>query len=386
MAKEFAYVNANMLVWGREYTSMTIEYVAQKTGFSEEKLTNWEGGESYPTINQAKKLAYLYKIPFASFFLCEPPEVRKHKHIDYRRKSYEHVFEDEVKIDFEVRKALDRRDMFIELLEGLKEQIPTFNYHISLAHDYMKVAKIIRKILKIDYSIQKTWKKEEAFNYLRRNIEDNGVLVFQSKDLPVNLMRGMAIYEQVLPIIIVNRKDDLKARCFSLIHELVHIMLRTSSVCDFLENSNKIEVYCNKIAGECLVPKELLESEPLIQNNDKINDWYMDDITTLAGNYSVSREVILRRLLDLKYINKGYYEDKQEEYYHQYLESKKKKRGSNKNVQIPVAIDIVSREGKPFIRTVFQAYNSDIISGADVSSILNIKTKHFPRIAEVIYR
>lgn len=379
-----AFVNTELLVWARELAGMPTEYVASKLKFKQEKINEWEVGTSYPTINQAKKLASFYKIPFGTFFLPKPPKTDRPKQVDYRRALPFGAFEDSVKINNEIRNAMNKRELYIELLEVLETPIPHFNALINNAEDYIKVADRIRNLLNIDYTKQKTWRNDDAFNYLRASIERIGILVFQAKDIDVKIMRGMAVYNEILPVVIVNRKDDKKARCFSLIHELVHVMLKTSSLCDFSEVVSDIEVYCNKIAGECLVPRTILKQESLYRTRDK-GEWKDWEIVSLAKTFSVSREVILRRLLDLGNITKTFYTDKVDAYYKEFLERKVEKKDKGKAIVLPPT-DAISRHGKPFLRTVFEAYNSDILSGADVASILDIKTKHFNKIAEEVWK
>ena len=64
----------------------------------------------------------------------------------------------------------------------------------------------------------------------------------------------------------INPKDNPYGRIFTLIHELVHIALGESVIqnTDFEEtppsNLDPIEIFCNQVAAEVLVPEnELLE-------------------------------------------------------------------------------------------------------------------------------
>lgn len=62
-----------MLVWARSETPFktpeAVEAIAPS--ITTKHLEAWENGEDYPSITKAKKLAALYKLPFAAFYLSE---------------------------------------------------------------------------------------------------------------------------------------------------------------------------------------------------------------------------------------------------------------------------------------------------------------------------
>ena len=69
----------------------------------------------------------------------------------------------------------------------------------------------------------------ELFNLLRDIIEDKNILVFQIS-MPVEDARGFAIADETPAIIVVNSKDHIEARVFSLMHEFGHILLKESGI------------------------------------------------------------------------------------------------------------------------------------------------------------
>jgi len=56
-----AFITPNVLKWTRESARMTEVTAAAKGLVSEEKLKEWVGGLSQPTIRQAQKLEKAYK-------------------------------------------------------------------------------------------------------------------------------------------------------------------------------------------------------------------------------------------------------------------------------------------------------------------------------------
>ena len=86
---------------------------------------------------------------------------------------------------------------------------------------------------------------------------------------------------------------------------LAHILFHTSGFDPIdvnyfrglITSNSKIEKMCNEFAGTFLVPEESLVSIINTSNFDMVN------VENLAKEYSVSPEVILRRLLDKRKIS-----------------------------------------------------------------------------------
>ena len=74
-AKQYAYINNEMLKWARCETPLQPEDVAIRIrDISEDNIKMWESGEELPSISIAKKLANLYDVPFASFYMTDVPD------------------------------------------------------------------------------------------------------------------------------------------------------------------------------------------------------------------------------------------------------------------------------------------------------------------------
>ena len=119
-------------------------------------------------------------------------------------------------------------------------------------------------------------------------------------DVPIETARGIAIYESSLPIIGINDEDRPPAKSFTLIHELVHLFKRESSLCNDMNssaNTAKEEIFCNAVAGELLVPAQALRI--ILREHQFLAPYSVNDIQKIANRFSVSREVIIRRLLDM---------------------------------------------------------------------------------------
>lgn len=107
-------------------------------------------------------------------------------------------------------------------------------------------------------------------------------------------------------------------------------------------------------------------------------NWEEVRLNAIAREFGVSREVILRRLLILGRTDTQFYKDKREEYQKEY-ESRPKTKGF-----VPPSTNVVSATGKPFVRTVLDAYHANNITSSDVSDYLGVRLKHLGNISHAV--
>ena len=374
-----------MLVWARERVAMSIDFAAKAASVTTEKYQNWEQGNLLPTVNQAKKFAQKVKIPYAWLFLAIPPEKYKlPKNTDYRTFSNQAMLDYSVELQYLIADIAMRRDAMIELYTEMDMPLPRFEQYMDAStSDNTAVSNTIRSLLGITLERQKKFKNSnEAFNYYRDALSAIGILVFQAGKLDKYIMRGMSIYDPIFPIIVVNRKDEYNARIFTLMHEFVHILTRTPGICDTLSIERQsrfdIEIKCNKVAAAALVPQDSLLTD-INWNQIQQYGWDDDAIQKIARNFSVSREVIIGRLLTLDRIGFDFYNNKLAQYSEEY-ELYKRQQGK-KDGFLPPSTNICSQVGKLYARTIIRAYNQEVITPRDASQFLSgLRLQHFDKV------
>lgn len=380
-----AIINPAVLLWARESAGFHVEEAAKKAQLKSDKLIACELGEQKLTIPQLRKLSNVYKRPLAFFYLPEPPQSEIDPSIkDFRRlnEGEEESFSPSLRI--EIRKAKYRREVALEMFRELELKIPIFELRTTLNSNVIEVGSKIRRYFKVSQDRQAGIQNDyEALNYWRELLENKGVLVFQAT-LDVNEMRGLSIAEFPLPIVLVNRERVVKARIFTMLHELTHIMLRSVGVCD-LEAQSRIEIFCNAVAGEVLVPTEWLSQTEIYRQNNRENDWNKESIYKLADFFSVSREVILRRLLNTKKISRPFYNNKRREWLQDYEKSQEVEAKKKSSGFAPPHIDAISKVGKNFTRLVINSYHQNKIGLPEVSDYLGVKAKHLPKIEQAVF-
>lgn len=376
-------VNPDVLVWARKNSSLDIDIAASKIKVKIEQLRAWESGDDKPSIAQLRKLANIYKFPISVFFLSVVPKnfsvMKDFRHLpEYMPAKFSR------QLQLEIRKVQQRRETAIELQSSLVDEISTFDKKVSLEDDVRNSALKIREILHLDINEQKKWSNPRiAFNEMRYLVENIGILVFEVDNVDIQEMRGFAIAEKIMPVIAINRKDSFNGRIFSLLHEFVHILLGQGGISNssyYDDTEEKVEVFCNKLAAEILVPSSIILSNPYIKTGKQR---YSDsEILAIAKNFSVSEEVILRRLLTLEKISNSFYKEKREEYLEIYKRNAARTTNDREFKQ-NVPQQTITGLGIPFISFAIENFNADKITLNDLSNALGgIKIKHIRAIGQ----
>ena len=76
MARSYAFINPDILIWARQRSRLSQSALAKKLGTSAESVNKWEMGHKAPTIRQAQIFAAKTHIPLGYLYLNEPPEER----------------------------------------------------------------------------------------------------------------------------------------------------------------------------------------------------------------------------------------------------------------------------------------------------------------------
>lgn len=370
-------VNPEVLSWARKTAGFDIDDVVVKLKrkkITSETIASWEIGSASPTYVQLERLAYeIYKRPLALFFFPEPPEEETPKE-SFRTLPQEEIDLLEPRLLYLVRQAKVMQENLRELFDGInptKKQVCS-DITIHSSDTISDVAKAVREYLGVGLNQQYALTtNDKALKYWRDVLEKHGVFVFKDafKDAECS---GFCLYDDVFPIIYLNNSQPKIRQIFTLFHELAHLLFRTGGIDlrhdDFVQRmrgpNKRVEVFCNKFAGEFLVPTE--DIKPRIRNHT------IDDnlLIRLARNYSVSREVILRKCLDLNHITNTFYKAKVREWNEERLA--RGKPGSHGNPYYTKGAYL----GPYYIETAFGKYYQGAISKIQLADYLGMKEVH----------
>lgn len=362
-------INSNVLKWARERSGFSLEEISKKYS----KIDEWENEGSFPTYKQLEKLSNTYKCPIAVFFFPEPPK------IEPIEKSFRTLPEQEFhkmppKIRLLLRQAKAMQINLDELNEGanpLKKQIIN-DLKFSVGTPVAKIAQEVRSYLNIPLEEQSSWNdSDKALKSWRKILTNHGIHIFKDAFKSEDFS-GFCLYDKNFPVIYINNSTSKTRQIFTMFHELGHLLFGTSGIDtdkdSYIKNlkndQKKIEIFCNKFSGAFLVPEDDFKRSI---SGLKLNE---ENITKLSQKYCVSREVILRKLLDSDLINQSYYNKKIKEWRGSKIS--KGKGGDYYYTQI-------SYLGDNYIQLALSKYHRHQINVEQVSGYLNIKPKNLAK-------
>ncbi|OIO25706.1 hypothetical protein COT57_01565 [Candidatus Micrarchaeota archaeon CG09_land_8_20_14_0_10_55_25] len=368
-------VDPSVFKWLRESAGWSIEEVSKKIKTSVSTVEGFENGEKKPTLKQLKELSRAFRRPTAAFLLSKP---KKEKPLpkDYRMlPNRTNTFDKKTIIV--LRRARNLQEVSEELSININYKVKPEVKLITDSYDPKKVATEYRNLFQLTEEKQCKFKTPyELFHYLRDILEGMNVLVFQFS-MPVEDARGFVLVDESPNVIVVNTKDSIEARLFSLMHEFAHILLG-ESVIDLPDSvaisRNKIEVWCNEFASSFLLPENMAKNA---FDSKKEGLTQTQTLNTLSRKYKISKAVILVKMLKLNYITKNEYDDVLGRYKPKPEATEKgKKQGGG----LSSDKKCLSQIGNKFISIVARNYDKNYITYTDALSYLSIKSKNFDKV------
>lgn len=381
MTTELAPITPSVLKWARESIGAPLELSAKRAGVTVDRVEAWEAGESEPTVAKLRDLAKLYQRPLALFFLAEPPtdfEVLR----DFRRLPGQPDHSWSRALHKVYRRALAQQAIATEVLEAEGEVPNSAVPATTLDVDPEVAAEVARSALAVALPVQFSWRRpEEAFAGWLEAVEEQGVFVLRTSEIPPSEMRGFSISDEGVPVIVVNALDWPRGQVFTLAHEFTHLMLRTGGLCDLLEPESglaqRVETFCNATASAMLMPASSFLDNDVV-GPAGVRDWDDEVLEQLSRRYGVSQEAVLRRLVTLQRASWDFYLAKRDEYiaaYTEVREEKRARRSDSPGGPPPHRMAIRDR-GKPFVRLILEAYQRDAITPSSLSTALGLKLRH----------
>jgi Zn-dependent peptidase ImmA (M78 family) len=372
-------VNEKILVWAREKAGFAVEDAAEHVGVSFEKFSAWDSGDKRPTMNQLEKLAKFYCRPVITFFMSSPP-VEKSSLKDFRTMGSHYTISPSkyfsaLKIKIEIL-----HDTLKEIAENERMEKKGYVGSVGISTPVSDVVSKLNEILAWNNdSRRKLRTPRDLFDELRARALRADILIVLKGNLgswhskvSAEEFRGICLADDVVPLIVINPNDYETAWVFTLVHELVHILLGDSGISsDMMGSAIEREIFCNKVTGEFLVPSDNLRKLTQGKNVD------LRFVGNLAEDFRVSRFVISRRLFDVRLISKDSFNKINKILNEEFANSQRTKKGK-KSPGGPDA-NVVARSyiGRPVLNMIINASDDGLISYGQASAALGIKPSRF---------
>lgn len=386
-----ASVESSVLRWARESCGLTEVAAARKLGLPDDRVAAWEVGEVVPTIAQLRKAAEVYKRSLAVFFLSEPPEGFDTLR-DFRRLDGAASGQWTPGLHEEFRRAHTQRDFALELADAEDREIPGA-WRLPLSGDEADadIAARIRKALIEVSPLPIPVASVDPYEHLNAwvsAIETSGVLVLATRGgkVAIDEMRGMCLYFDELPVIVLNGSDHPRPRLFSLLHEFVHVVLHTEGLCDVIADAHpstqdrSLEARCNAIAAAVLMPADVVRARPeVIVRSETPSSWDYESLRPVAAHFGVSAEAFLRRLSTLGIVPVEVYRQRRAEFIAAHEDEAERARSAGGGNWYR---NTVRDLGKGYVRAVTDAHRRRAIDSNTAAIYLDAKVSQIPKLAE----
>lgn len=374
-------VQPSVLKWAREAVQLTESDAARKVGVSPERLQSWENGTSSPTFRQLQTMAEKYRRPVAILYLQTPPE-----HVDTLKQFRRSLESAGVELPYELVSGIERvrmqQNVMSEIYELDDMRPPSFGLTLDLEMGVEASATTLRDWLGLTGDQQRRWAKSgELFVRLSELIEARGILVTQIQRVPVSVMRGCALSDHTFPAIVINGADAKTAKAFTLIHEVVHILLRVHEQTRVVpvtiqtpKTETETELFCNRVAAAALMPRDDLLRHHTVAFRPRSVSWDMNQLQSISEEFGVSPEVALRRLITLEQAT-------WEDYSALRAAFSIRQARSSVSENSPLYYPLKVRDlGKRYISDVVAAYDRRDLNASDLAEYLEIKVNKLPRL------
>jgi len=374
MATEGLPVTRQVVTWARERAGLTLDQARKDFP----RIGEWEAGQALPTYPQVEKMADAFKLPVAAFFFPDVPSLPDIK--GSFRTLPDTEFE---RLPRPVRLLLQKAKAFqlnlAELAQGRNPapRLITADLKLSPGITPDEMAERVREYLGITLGQQQSWSGDEAaLKHWRDALQSVGVFVFKDAFRAKGFF-GFSLYDRVFPVVYVNNTVPKTRQCFTLFHELGHLLFETSGIDEADESyidmlpaqARDIEILCNRFAAQLLVPDAALRAEMRGREPTEATAEY------LALRFHVSREVIFRKFLDRRLITRATYLDAAERWQGQVQKQGGEGGGNFYNTKIAYL-------GREYIGLALRQYHQNRIDENQLADYLDVKPKHVSTLEE----
>jgi Zn-dependent peptidase ImmA (M78 family) len=378
-------INPQLLAWAREESGFDVFRVAKRLNVKQEKVEAWEAGDRRPTLRQIEKLARFFHRPLSVFFLPKPPQLQPLA-AEYRRLPDVVPGHESPELRLALRQMLTRRENALNLLGELGESVPVFSLSARLNESPAQVGARLRAAAGISSDEQRTWHNEwRAWTAWRTAVESLGVLVFQFGKVTLGEVRGLALLRTPLPVVGINGKEIPEAKCFTAMHEIVHLMLAAGheevpAIQDTRsgEDWQNIERFAEVAASHALVPESFLRSE-IESLRLTASTWDIDSVRRLARRFRITPLATATRLRESGFMSWALYRA----WRHDWDAYVARLPERNKGFATPVS-KAIGRNGRPFTQLVLEALSANRITPVTAARYLDLKFEHFDKLRTVV--
>lgn len=371
-------VSPRVLTWARETAGLTREEAARKLQIGSaggllpvDRLAALEAGATQPTGPLLSRMAKSYRRPLIAFYLDEPPRPSE-VGTDFRTLTpTEETMKQDALVRALVRNVIARQGIVRSQLEDDDASEVRFVGTITMAGGRARALRALRRVVG-DASNTDTSRRN--FEDLRDAVESAGTYVLLQGDLGSHhtalataAFRGFVLADSLAPFIVINSNDARAAWSFTLLHEMVHLLLGQTGISG-AETSSEVERFCNDVASEYLLPSTALESFDV---RGLGADELVAALAQLSNQWKVSRSLIAYRLHRSGQLDGPIYRVLVEILHQQWVEQRKRR--SDGDVRVSYYTVKRHRLGKALLKLVERGIGEGALPTTKAAVALGVK-------------
>ncbi len=373
-----ARINFKVIWWALRRSGATLESLATPK-FSLDKIKAWADGSKFPSESDAEALAERLGIAYPMLYMEELPHEEPLEVPDRRTVDGGPLLKPSLDLLDVLDRTRARQEWYRTEIDpprlGFVGKFPKLNTSPKVVASDMWLS------LEVDEPTRtRIPNYEEFLKLLVSRAEKLGILVMRSsivgydthRSLNVEEFRGFVLVDPSAPIVFINDNDAKAAQIFTLVHELAHIWIGASGVSDrnpdvSRDSRNKVELLCDKIAAEFLVPEGVFAALWSDARTTEMN------MSAASQHFRVSTLVVLRRALELNRISSKVFFEKVREQYEAYKahedeKNKKPKEKSGGNFWASFEI----RNGVKFNKAVAESVRRQKTTYAEAGALFGV--------------
>jgi Zn-dependent peptidase ImmA (M78 family) len=374
-------VNPSVIAWALTDSGYEPERVAKRLNVSPDRVRAWAAGALQPTIRQVQNLAAFVRRPVTVFFLPTPPLVAPLA-AEYRRLSGVVPGQESPELRLALRQMINRHERAVELSEELGIDPPALGIQAAHHEAPPVVAARLRARLGITDAEQLAWRDGwQAWRHWRSAVESIGVLVFQFPGVALTEVRGLALLRQPLPVIGINSKEAVpESRVFTLIHEVTHLALaaaneETTAMHDRHDDQgwSALERFAESVASHTILPAGVLDT--ILRASPNPAGWDVPTIRQFARRAKLTPLALATRLHADGRMSTHAYQAWRRDWGAWVADHPARGGGFAHPDQ-----KALGRNGRPFVRLVFDALSQNRITATDAARYLDLRYEHFQKL------
>ncbi|MXY08908.1 MAG: ImmA/IrrE family metallo-endopeptidase [Rhodothermaceae bacterium] len=389
-------VNPEILVWARKTAGLAPDEAARKIRLRDsrdmtavDKLIAMERGDKDPTRANLVQMAQQYRRPLLAFYLAQPPPTIT-RGVDFRTISGIQSDRMSHLIDALIREVRSRQSMVRAVLEA-EDEVYSLPF-VGILRDLKGVSACTDQA--VSYAVEALYQvlgldlpteyyeesgPKAAFDLLRSKVEAAGVFVLLKgnlgsyhTDIPADVFRGFVIADEIAPFVVINNLDSPSAWSFTLLHEMVHLLLNETGISGH-GSEMESEVFCNTVASTCLLPTEDLEQVGIKPNQDIIEQEQL--ISSFAQQRNLSHTMVAYRLLRSGSIDQLTFEDLRKRFAQRWEHNRRKQRERSRKSRGGPSYYVVHRYrvGPALLSLTGRMMGSGALSTTKAAKILDVK-------------